>query len=207
MIPAMTPTEVHAYLYRLGKSWSGYGSALELGSWLGASATHLARGLREVGYDLPFWLFDRWEATYNQVELASEFGQRLTIGQDTAQICEKNVKGQYEQVQCVRGDLPKSLKKYDGNKIEFCIFDAPKRNPVFIKCMEALEPLFIPGITVLGLLDYYSYTKVKGVTVVENPRMAPVDFITGHPDHFEMIMDWPGLCSCAFFKYLKPVKW
>jgi len=205
MIPAMTPPEVHSYLYHLGKSWTGDGSALELGSWLGASAVPMARGLSSVGYDLPFWMFDRWRADRNQVELASKFGQRLTIGQDTVGICAQNVKCEYEQIRCVKGELPGILSEYDGNKIEFAIFDAPKRNPVFIDCMRTLEPLFIPGITVLGLLDFYSYLKSDEAEI--DPRRAPVEFITGHTDHFKNIMEWPGLCSCAFFKYLKPVEW
>jgi len=207
MIPSMTPPEVHSFLFQLGRAWAGYGSALELGSWLGASAAPLARGLDQVGYDQPLWLFDRWKTTKSQVELASKFGQRLSIGQDAVGICERNVKCEYAQVKCVKGELPGSLRQYDGNQIEFCILDAPKRNPVFIDCMNILEPHFIPGITVLGLLDYYSYTKDKGAAAVENPRIAPVEYITGHPEHFEMIMDWPGLCSCAFFKYLHPIQW
>jgi len=201
----MTPPEVHSYLFQLGRAWTGYGVAMELGSWLGASAAPLARGLSEVGYRETLWLFDRWKATNSQVVVAGEFGMHLTAGQDTTLICEQNVRAEYDNVRCVRGDLPKSLRQYDGNPIEFCIFDAPKRNPVFIDCMKALEPYFVPGITVLGLLDFYSYLKSDQAEV--DPRKAPVEFITGHSDHFELIMDWPGRCSCAFFKYLKPVKW
>ena len=58
-IPEMTPPYVHDYLRQLGREWTGQGVAIELGSWLGASAIPLLEGLVEAGYDRPFYCFDK----------------------------------------------------------------------------------------------------------------------------------------------------
>ena len=201
MIPAMTPVEVHNYLRFLGSEWSGQGCAVELGSWLGATAVPLLEGLVHKGYDKPFWAFDYWRADHRQVKKAALQGVQLSIGQDIRAIFTHNVKPVYDDVNTIQGGVPRTLSQFTEEPIEFCIFDAPKRNPVFIECMQKLEPHFIPGVTVLGLLDFYSYKKGG------EDRKAPVDFITENPTSFTMIKDWPGICSCAFFKYEKPISW
>jgi len=201
----MTPVEVHDFLRQIGSHWTGQGTAMELGSWLGASAVPLLEGLAAAGYDRQFWAFDKWITNEEQVKKASLQGQELKNKQDILPLFIRNTASAYSAVTAVRGAIPETLKRYSGDPIEICIFDAPKRNPVFIKSMQALEPYFIPGVTILGLLDYYFYKRNKG----EREALFQVqeEFIQAHPESFTKIMEWPGLCSCAFFKYKNPVKW
>ena len=79
-VPAMTPTVVHDYLARLGEEWSGRGVAVELGSWLGGTAVPLLRGLERAGYDRPFYAYDRWEATEDEVRKAVQQGTKILSG-------------------------------------------------------------------------------------------------------------------------------
>lgn len=195
-IPSMTPAVVHDYLRETGKNWQGKGVAMELGCWLGASSRPLLEGLSQAGYDKPFWAFDRWQATPNEVRKAATGGHRLKIGQDLIDPYMHNVTPAYGAINAFKGYIPEVLKKYDGSPIEICLFDAPKTNPVFRESMEILLPYFVPG-AILGLLDFYSYKKHKGSK--RKKFMAPVYFI--NENSFTMLASWPDECSCAFFKY------
>lgn len=204
-IPAMTPPEVHTYLREIGSEWTGRGCAVELGSWLGASAVALLQGLTQAGYDQPFWAFDRWTADQKQVKKAARLGQGLTPGEGLMDLFIRNTTAVYRDVTAIPGRIPKSLEKYSGNPIEFCILDAPKRNPVFINSMRILEPYFIPGVTIVGFLDYYAYRKHERQQAYN--LMAPVIFVENNMESFTFMKDWEGICSCAFFRYQKPVSW
>ena len=200
----MTPPEVHDFLYDIGSDWKGQGCAIELGCWLGGSAVPLLEGLHLARFDRTFWAFDSWTADQDQVRKAAKQGQDLHICQDLLPIFRSNVTPVYGKVSAVRGRLPGSLHWWVSEPIEICIFDAPKKNPIFIESIKRLEPHFIPGVTILGLLDYYSYKKPGAGS---EKRKAPVNFINDNPDSFTMLKDWPGECSCTFFQYKKPVIW
>jgi hypothetical protein len=197
----MTPKVVHDFLREVGKQWLGQGVAMELGCWLGASSIPLLEGLVEAGYDRPFWAFDRWRASADQVVRAARDGVTLTSGQDLSGIYMHNVVQVYGNVNAYRGNLPEILKKYDGSPIEICVFDAPKTDPVFRQSMDVVMPHFIPGVTILGLLDYYSYNKHSGPK--RDKMMAPVKFIVENEPRFHLMNRWPGVCSCAFFRFME----
>ena len=201
----MTPPEVHDYLYQLGRHWTGRGLAMELGCWLGATSVPLLQGLVNAGYDKAFWAFDRWIANDEQISKAAKFGVTITKDQSTLDNYINNTIPIYNKVKTVKGDLPDTLQAFDKKPIEICIFDAPKSNPIFINSLRALEPYFIPNVTVLGLLDYHFWKSQKKRK--RKIYYEPVKFIEQNPDTFEFLKDWPGLCSCAFFKYETPIEW
>jgi len=157
-IPAMTPVKVHHYLEWLGGRWTGQGVAMELGCWLGASSVALLRGLVKVGYNRPYYVFDRWTANKEQCDWAKRFGVTLSVGQELYPLFYRNVRQVYSgNLIAVVGELPETLNRYPGDKIEICLFDAPKQEPVFTGCIQALYKHWIPGVTVIGLLDYNFY--------------------------------------------------
>jgi hypothetical protein len=206
-IPAMTPPVVHDYLTELGKQWTGQGVAVELGSWLGATAAALLRGLMkaEPAYDRPFYAFDRWKASTGEVVKARSFETIsspgiLYFGQDLLPLFLKNVR--YSRMRTFQGSIQETITQYPGDPIEICLFDAPKHNPLFIQCIRALSPYWIPGVTVLGLLDYYAYRKRPEKQTLK----APVRLIENNPGCFEKLVEWPDECSCVFFKYVKELR-
>lgn len=199
-VPAMTSSQVHQYLEELGQTWSGHGIAMELGCWLGASSVALLNGLVKAGYNKPYWAFDNWTANKDQIPKAKAQGIVLVKNQNTQPLFLNNVWKVYRQVHSCRGLLPNTLKHYSGDPIEFCIFDAPKSNPVFIDCIQALSSYWIPGVTVLGLLDYYFYIRHKGK--MREKFRAPVDFMELYGDHFSIQKQWKNE-SVVFFKFLK----
>ena len=197
-IPAMTPECVHKYLYEIGRRWKGQGVAVELGSWLGATAAVLGQGLKEAGYDKPIYCYDRWTANHEEVEKARLQGVKIKEGQNLLPLFLDNVLPHYGDIYAVRGSITDTLK-WHGEPIEFCILDAPKRNPTFSYAIRELSPYWIQGTTILGLLDIYFYRE-KGCKKRE-ACMVQERFIKENINSFSMLAQWPDQCDCAFFEY------
>jgi hypothetical protein len=208
-IPAMSPPEVHQYLTELGRQWTGQGVALEAGCWLGATSAALLDGLVEVGYDQPFWAFDRWSANEAEIHKAKEQGVELKMRQNLISLYYKNVTSIYQDINATAGRIPQTFRAYDGAPIEICIFDAPKRNPTFRKSIEFVGRYFIPGVTVLGLMDYYFYLnrQYDQLKADWEKFLAPVRFMKKHKNHFTELKDFRENGSCKFFRYEKPISW
>lgn len=187
-IPTMTSNQVHEYLKQVGSGWTGQGMAVELGSWLGGSAVPLLEGLVEAGYNKLFWAFDKWQVNRDQIPKAKEHGVHLTMGQNAEPLFIDNVGNVYDNVITVKGGMPTSLGKYEGGKIEICIFDAPKQEPVFSGCINALKKHWIPGVTIIGFLDYGFYKKHTGRK--REVFKAPVEFMKKYGDCFSVIKQW-----------------
>jgi len=197
-IPAQTGPKVHRYLRQLGSQWTGKGIAIELGSWLGGSAAPLLKGLKTAGYNKTFWAFESWIATRPQVEQAAQQNVYIKNQQDLRKVFLENISPIYSDVSAVKGRLPESLSQYDGNPIEICLFDAPKKEPVFSECIRALSKYWIPGVTVLGLLDFNFYRSKTGRA--RKASMAPVNFLRDNTECFTEL--WEN-GSPLFLKYEK----
>jgi hypothetical protein len=203
-IPSMTPECVHEYLTELGRQWTGQGVAIELGSWLGATAAALLTGLVEAGYDKPFYCCEAWTANEAQVKKAKRQGVTLVDKENILPKFINNIIPIHPNIQASRGNISSAIKNYPGEPIEICIFDAPKTNPTFTDAIQVLSPYWIPGHTVLGLLDYYQYEILTGRKRKKN--LAPVQFMRKHAKSFTKIKEWKGKCSCVFFRYDKKLK-
>ena len=199
-VPAMTSTQVHNYLEELGKSWTGQGVAMELGCWLGASSIALLKGLIQAGYNKPYWAFDAWMATRDQIPKAAAQGVRLKLGQDTLPLFKENVEKVYNRLRMCKGGLPSTLSYFNYEPIEICLFDAPKTDPTFTDCIKALSPYWIPGTTILGLLDYHFYQRHVGRK--RKRFRAPVDFMEKMGSHFAVEKQWENECV-VFFRFMK----
>lgn len=199
-VPAMTSPQVHEYLEELGASWTGPGLAMELGCWLGASSLALLKGLVKAGYNKPYWAFDAWRATHDQLPKAKAQGVTLQLGQSTLPLFLNNVTEVYKDIKPCQGNLPSTLGSYTGDPIEFVLFDAPKANPTFKMCIDKLRPHWVEGKTVLGLLDYNFYLRHHGLKWKK--FRAPVEFMEQHKNHFEIEKQWENECV-VFFRYVK----
>ena len=194
-IPAMTPPVVLDHLRDLGRTWTKRGVGVELGCWLGATAAALLSGLKDVGYDRPFYCYDRWTANESEVKKAHEQGTEISINENLLPLFLKNV--DYDNIRAYRGSIFQIIHNYPGDPIEFCLFDAPKRSNIFNEAVEVLSPYWIPGVTVLGLMDYYFYEHRKDF----QRFMAPVQFMKKYKDNFSIISEWRKESTSVFFKY------
>jgi len=202
-IPAMTPPVLHDYLREIGSQWTGQGVAMELGCYFGASSIALLQGLVSAGYNMPYYAYDRWEANIQQVQIAQRSGIHLALNQDVRPYFKDNVNKVYDNVIATKGNMPKILDKYPNTPIEICLFDAPKKNPIFKECMNRLLPYCIPEVTVFGLLDYFFYRERSGE--VRDELLAPVLFMYQYRANFIQIKEFPGSTCAAFFKYVKKI--
>lgn len=191
-IPAMTPREVHDALTEYGMAWTGAGVAVECGAWLGATCAALCMGLERAGYKKPMWLFDGWKANSEEVRKASEQGQYIHIGQNLEPICRTNV-GRVSTIPliCRRGAI--QVARWWGQPIEIFVLDAAKSSPAFDRTLNTFGPSWIPGVTVVGLLDFYYARKIG-----REPNQER--WIAEHADSFTLLRKFSN-CSCAFFRY------
>lgn len=204
-IPALTPTVVHNYLTEIGKQWKpGNGCAVELGCWFGATTVALLEGLTEAGFDQNVYCYDRWKATREQVIKAHGEGLIIHNKEDLYPLFDSNVERFDHTVITYQGNISDTIKDYPNDLIYVCLFDAPKRNPVFMDAISKLLSNFVAGETVLGLLDYYFY---RGILQSGRRKeaMAPVRFIEQFSDCFEKVAEWPEQSDCVFFKYVKKI--
>ncbi len=202
-IPRMNTDDCLNTLTRIGEKWTGQGVAMELGCWLGASSVALLKGLNKAGYDKPFYAFDRWKANAQQVREGWEFV--TSIGQNLLPQYRKNIHPYINKLAHHKGKLPEILETADLSdvRIEMLVLDAPKTEPVYTACIRALHKHWIPGVTILCLLDYNFYQRKEGV---ERERLlAPVNFMIRNEGCFSSIHQKEGE-SAAFFRYEKPLK-
>lgn len=207
-VPAMTPPEVHEYLYTLGTAWT-YGTVVEFGSWLGASAVSVLSGLLEADYNLPFYAYDEWKADSAEVVNAGRFDLKIAKGQDIKPLFMKNVRSVYNNIVAKKGLIQNTLTKWEGGPISICILDAPRRNPTFQHVIEQVGPYWVPNMTVVAFLDYYAYRsrhKVKQAADRHALRV-PVRFTTTYERSFSLMKEWPEENSCVFFLYTGGINW
>ncbi len=196
-IPSMTSPPVTEFLEQVGRDWTGQGVAMELGCWMGSTSAALLTGLVEAGYDRTYWAFDKWRATNNETKKAAEMGIKIKMRDNLLPFFLKNVTPIYKGVRPVQGLVPGTLVSYDKSPIEICLFDAPKRNDDILGSLKYLMPYFIPGVTVVGLMDFHFYSRK---TKEDQKRfMAPMEFTSQHSDSFELMHDF-GME--VFFKYM-----
>jgi len=140
-----------------------------------------------------------------EVIKARDAGIEIRKGENLLPFCIKNINQIYHHVVAYRGNITDTLHWNPEQEIEICLFDAPKRNPVFEYAVRQVGPAFIPGKTIWGLLDYHFYQKRFG----RKRLIAEVQkrFIENNPDSFEKLIDWQDGCCCAFFRYMGGIDW
>lgn len=202
-VPTMTPHCVHEYLGQIGANWHGWGVAVECGCWLGASCIALANGLRRAGYDRALHCYDNWRANASQVGKASAQGHRIGVGDDLEPLFWANVLPVYDRLETHQGDLARA--HWGGAPIEIFILDAAKREPTFSRVLRTFSPAWIPGVTLVGLLDYHYYRgqPPAAKAAFECQRR----FVEAHPGSLELLMDFGEQSASAFFQYQEPLKW
>lgn len=156
-IPHMNAPAVFDSLRVVGQSWTGAGVAVECGTWLGASLAALAGGLVQAGYNRYLHSFDIWRANADEVRKAANQGVTIEVGQDLATLMLANVTPIYQGIMAHKGRIDDA--RWPGEPIEIFVLDAAKRNPSFSRALRTFAPSFIPGKTMVCLLDYWFYKK------------------------------------------------
>jgi len=149
-IPTWTHQRHLIDAYERAEAVGGQGVIVELGSWLGATTERLGAGAPE---GTPIHSYDYFIALPH---MATKYSW-LTAGQDYEQDFLRNV-SKYN-VTSHKGDLADAT--WEGTPIELYVDDGAKTPWLFIPCLKTFGPSFIPGITVLILMDLLHYKLLK----------------------------------------------
>jgi hypothetical protein len=135
---------------------------VEVGTWLGACTAAMMLGLKESGKtDVIIHMYDRFATYLSQIEKAAKFGVVLENNKSYLEMVEKTLKPFEIPFITHRGDI-KSAKYKDKHKIGLFVDDASKKSKAFLHTMKTFSPFFIPGKTIVGLLDFHYWEKKPG---------------------------------------------
>ena len=133
--------------------------APEVGTWLGAGTAQLALGIREKPDpgEVSLHCYDRWRATPLEAEAAARWGVRLSVGEDTLPRTRRTLEPFNVPVRFHKGDILQSC--WDGGPISVYVDDAAKSPREFCHMLLTFGPSWVPGQTVLVLMDYNFWKK------------------------------------------------
>lgn len=149
-VPGMIKPSEARYLYWLASTChSGRGSIVELGSFLGKSALHLAAGLRAGGRGGTLHCFDRfrWDE-----EHAAKVDLGLPFGADYRAYFEANLRGVCDDVRahaCELGEL-----EWRDGPVEILFVDAPKKLRELLVVFDVFAPHLEPDTAWLVFQDF-----------------------------------------------------
>lgn len=170
------------------------GSAIvEVGCWLGAGTAHLALGAMESGAAIH--CFDRWTATVEEVRKAKEFGVSLIEGEDYLPRVERMLQSFDCEIHYRQGNLKDKDLSWSGPPIGLYVDDATKVEELWLHAMKVFKPHFIPGKTILVLMDYWFF-ETHGSRYAAQQR-----YMAEHADQFEMVEERLGETTAAVFRF------
>jgi hypothetical protein len=202
-IPAMENEKVRSCLYDLTKRLENGGAVVECGSWLGGSIAPVAQALCELDSQTEIHCYDRWRADSIEVSKAAEQGVTINQGQDILPLFKEYVDDIYPNITPHKTDLLEAT--WSGDPISLFIDDATKDPRVFNSVLKTFGPHFVPGETIIVLMDYQTHNKTTSV-VKKKLRRSQKDFIEANSDSFEQIADLDD-SSGVVFRYTEPVDW
>jgi hypothetical protein len=198
LFPSMGGSQIGEFLRKLAREAPADTAIVEVGSWLGAGTAQLAVGIRERGKDqsVKIYTHDRWTASESEVEkAANQTGLQLSRGQDTLPWVTAALAPFGVKIAFTKGDI--SAITWNSGSISVYVDDAAKTPRNFFHILRTFGPSWIPGVTVLVLMDYFYWEKSGS----ENHKCQKY-FIEAHSENFARIEGFRS-ASIAAFNYCK----
>lgn len=151
VIPSQVNVETHSIIRGLAKG-ANAGYAVELGCWLGALTDTIA----SANPRLEVHSFDHFTALGKEPAKARAQGVELEPGQDTLPIVQSNL-AHLSNVHLHKGDIRRAGWPIDW-PIMLHIDDACKHPRVWEHVKRTFMPAWVPGQTIVALLDYHWLT-------------------------------------------------
>ncbi len=191
-IPHMGGLTIGPILQDLAAAVKPGHAIVEVGAWLGSGTAQLALGAMKSGAKMH--VYDKWTATATEIEKARARGLCLRPGDNLLPHVRKVLDEFPVDIAYTRGPVVKI--KWKGGPIGLYVDDASKRKKNFDHVMATFGPAFVPGVTMLVLMDYFYYEK--------NPNDKGLRYqsqwMAKHPE-FEFVSRTPGTVG-AVFRYL-----
>ena len=139
-------------------------SIVEVGCWLGAGTAQLALGLREREREGRVLLhcFDRWQAQSVEIVKAAQKGVSVSVLENTLPRVQRTLEPFEVPIQFHQGDLMHA--RWEGSPISVYVDDASKTLPLFYHSLATFAPFWIPGETVILLMDFHLWEKTGVAT-------------------------------------------
>jgi len=164
---------------------------VELGTWLGAGTEQLAKGLyvRPSKDGIKIHCFDKFEMSSEGSTKAAKQGVEIAPGGDTLRWVSRALSAYSGDLVFQKGMLDETTK-WTGEPISVYVDDATKFPHRFTRCLKIFGPSWIPGQTVVILMDALVYLKEKPKEF-SAARFADLkfqhDFVTERPESFALL--------------------
>ncbi len=192
-IPGMLSLAEKRYLYGLTfGEYEGRGAVVEIGSWLGNSAAYLARGLKDRGFPVQVYCYDRFVSDASEVVKAHAQGLSLEEGQDALPLFRSYLKEFGPGVVAFKTRVEEL--RWDEGPIEILHIDAPKKIAAVEHVFRTLGPQLIPKKTIVVMQDFV-FPGAYAIPLVLSSM--------GEAFRFLLMPDPSG--PCASFRYEEPI--
>jgi hypothetical protein len=194
LFPSMGSKEIGPFLRKLAREAPANTAIVEVGSWLGAGTAQLALGVRERGADqsVRIYSYDRWTASNSEVEKASrKAGLLFSVGDNTLPWVVEALKPFGAGIEFVKGDI--AAIAWAGGPISVYVDDASKAPSRFYHVLRTFGPSWIPGVTVLVMMDYHYWEKSGS-----EDHKCQKYFMEAHPGYFTQIEGFRRASNAAF---------
>jgi hypothetical protein len=192
--PSMGGKEIGAFLRNLARNAPAHTTIVEVGSWLGAGTAQLAIGLRERGTDrsVKIHTYDRWVASKPEIAKATQKANlSFEPGQDTLPWVMQSLQPFGAGIEFTKGDI--AVVDWAGAPISVYIDDAAKSPSRFFHVLRTFGPAWIPGVTVLVLMDFHYWEKTGS-----EEHKCQKYFIDAHAEHFSPVAEFRRGSNAAF---------
>lgn len=203
-IPHMGGGLMGPFLQKLAREATSGTAIVELGAWLGAATAHLAIGMRQRGsMDVSLHVYDNFSTSKSSAEKANRQGyEHVREGDDTLPLVQSTLAPFGVEIDWHKGMLT-SATEWGGKPISVYSDDASKYGHTFYTCLKIFGPSWIPGTTIVVLMDYNLYAKSKATGEKLDSLRAQHDFIQKFSEHFEPVPTGTTYNTVRAFRYLK----
>jgi len=200
MIPSMGGEAVGKFKLREIAAACESGTAIiELGTWLGAGTEHLGLGVQDSGNDVEIHGYDWFEIHGNEVDKAKAWGEDVKVDEDTLTRVKRYLSGIKANIILHKEEIGNVT--WSGRPVSLYLDDACKYEKEFVNSIKIFSPYWIPGKTIVVLMDYYFHEWRPSDKGLECQKI----FIEAHQECFEPIWEMKKYATKAF-KYLGGLK-
>lgn len=201
-IPSMGGRSIGGFLQKAVLAARPGTNIIEIGAWLGAGTAQLAIGAlkRTDSHRLQIHTYDRFQATAIEAQRACSKGVALSASQDTLPVVQNLLSGFGGLIHFHKTDL--NAVAYPEKKlVSVYVDDAAKTPGLFTHMLKTFSPYWIPGETVLVLMDFFYYAKRPDSSTLQYQKFI----VDNNPGSFTLIEDYSHRSSIAAFRYEQPL--
>ena len=181
-IPSMGGRQIKKYIFEAVKDLKDGYSVVELGTWLGAATAQIALALMCYGKSNPIYSYDKFIVSGRQPLKAKKEGWKIDKRDVIYDRVKKHLSVFPTDITLVKGMI--TDQEYDKEPIGLYIDDALKQEERFLKGLKIFGKKFVPGETVMILMDYYLWQKWD-----DEKYKFQYKYMNANKDKFELLVD------------------